>query len=119
MKFEAIIRIYPEISPDDTLGSAIRAMAQNNASALVVRDGDEYKLTTPEQSIGRLKAFHGNDQFIGMDFKEPSIHYTDMARSMGLNAERVETGDALDDALARTFAGDKPTLLEVMVDGSV
>ena len=67
----------------------------------------------------RLKAFHGNETFIGMDFKEPSIHYTDMARSMGLNAERIETGEALDDALARTFAGDKPTLLEVMVDGSV
>ena len=36
---EAIIRIYPEISPDDNLGSAIKAMAQNNSSALVVRDG--------------------------------------------------------------------------------
>lgn len=36
---EAIIRRYPEISPDETLGSAIKEMAQNNASALVVRDG--------------------------------------------------------------------------------
>lgn len=67
----------------------------------------------------RLKAFHGNDQFIGMDFKEPSIDFAAMARSMGLNAERIETGEALDDALARTFAGDRPTLLEVVVDGSV
>ena len=38
---------------------------------------------------------------------------------MGLDAERVETGAALDEALARTFAGDRPTLLEVVVDGSV
>ena len=27
---------------------------------LVVKDGETYKLVTPEQSIGRLKAFHGN-----------------------------------------------------------
>jgi glycine dehydrogenase subunit 2 len=27
---------------------------------LVVKNGDEYKLVTPEKSIGRLKAFHGN-----------------------------------------------------------
>ena len=27
---------------------------------LVAKDGGQYKLTTPEQSIGRLKAFHGN-----------------------------------------------------------
>ena len=27
---------------------------------LVVKEGDQYKLVTPEQSIGRLKAFHGN-----------------------------------------------------------
>lgn len=27
---------------------------------LVVKDGDSYRLATPEKSIGRLKAFHGN-----------------------------------------------------------
>ncbi len=36
---EAIIRNYPEIGLDDSLGDAINAMAKNNASALVVREG--------------------------------------------------------------------------------
>ncbi|MEJ2134594.1 MAG: CBS domain-containing protein [Desulfofustis sp.] len=36
---EAIIRNYPEIGLDDSLGDAIKAMAKNNASALVVRQG--------------------------------------------------------------------------------
>ena len=36
---EAIIRRYPEIGLDDSLGDAINAMAKNNASALVVREG--------------------------------------------------------------------------------
>mgnify|MGYP001811805509 FL=1 len=35
---EAIIRRYPEIGLDDSLGDAINAMAKNNASALVVRE---------------------------------------------------------------------------------
>ncbi len=37
---EAIVRIYPNIDLDDSLGSAIKMMATNNTSALVVRDGD-------------------------------------------------------------------------------
>ena len=36
---EAIIRRYPEIGLDDSLGDAINEMAKNNASALVVREG--------------------------------------------------------------------------------
>lgn len=39
---EAIVREYPDIDIDDSLGSAIKLMAQNNASALVVRDGETF-----------------------------------------------------------------------------
>lgn len=35
---EAIVREYPNISPDDSLGTAIKIMAQKNTSALVVKD---------------------------------------------------------------------------------
>lgn len=36
---EAIERKYPEIGREDSLGKAIKMMAANNTSALVVRDG--------------------------------------------------------------------------------
>jgi CBS domain-containing protein len=36
---EAVIRRYPEIGLEDSLGDAIKLMAKNNASALVVREG--------------------------------------------------------------------------------
>ena len=36
---EAIVRNYPDIDRDDSPGAAIRTMAVNNTSALVVRDG--------------------------------------------------------------------------------
>lgn len=35
---EAIVREYPDIKPDDSLGTAIKIMAQKNTSALVVKD---------------------------------------------------------------------------------
>jgi len=46
---------------------------------LVVEEGDQYKLVTPEQSIGRLKAFHGN---FGMHIR--SLTYILMLGEAGL-----------------------------------
>ena len=44
---EAIVRNYPAIGFDETLGAAIRAMTKNNASALVVKqDGDFIGIVT-------------------------------------------------------------------------
>ncbi|MEM7060455.1 MAG: thiamine pyrophosphate-dependent enzyme [Pseudomonadota bacterium] len=68
----------------------------------------------------RLKSFHGNDHFIGMDFKDPSIHFADMAMSMGLTAERVEDPAALRPALDQAIANrEGPNLVEVICDGSL
>ena len=68
----------------------------------------------------RLKAFHGSDHFIGMDFKDPAVNFADLARSMGLQAERVDdparVRGALDEALANRSG---PNLIEVMCEGGV
>ncbi len=64
----------------------------------------------------RLKLFHGNDKPIGMDFNDPSMDISAIARGFGVAAERVDTAAgfdaAFDNALART---NGPTLLEVMI----
>jgi benzoylformate decarboxylase len=64
----------------------------------------------------RLKLFHGNDRPIGMDFNDPPIDITAIARGFGVMAERVDTASgfdaALDKALARTGG---PSLIELMV----
>jgi len=68
----------------------------------------------------RLKAFHGNEHFIGMDFQDPEVDFAGLARSLGLTAERIEEPAALRPALDRAFAHRTgPTLLEVMVDRSL
>lgn len=67
----------------------------------------------------RLKAFHGSTHFIGMDFQDPPVDYTAIARGYGLAAERVSDPAKLKGALAASFERNGPTLLEVMVEGSV
>lgn len=64
----------------------------------------------------RLKLFHGNDQPIGMDFKDPPIDSTVLAKGFGVSAERVDTAKDFDAALAKALAKtDGPSLIEVMV----
>ena len=64
----------------------------------------------------RLKLFHGNDKPIGMDFKDPPIDTTTLAKGFGVAAERVDTAAGFDAALARSLAKtDGPSLIEVMV----
>ena len=67
----------------------------------------------------RLLAFHDNDAFIGMDFAKPEIDFVGLARSLGMDAERVAEPDAVRPALEAAIASGRPTLLDVMVDGTV
>ena len=68
----------------------------------------------------RLLAFHKNDHFIGMDFKDPPVNFADLAQSMGVKAERVEDPAKLRGALEEALANRKgPNLVEVICDGSV
>jgi benzoylformate decarboxylase len=65
----------------------------------------------------RLLAFHGNDQFIAMDFKDPAIEFADLAKSLGMAAHRIETAAAFEDAYHAANQAEGPTLLEVVVQG--
>lgn len=67
----------------------------------------------------RLKAFHDNDHFIGMDLQDPPIDFTGLARSLGLEAKRIEEPGEIGGALAEAIGSRRPTLLEVMVERGV
>ena len=65
----------------------------------------------------RLKAFHGNDEPIGMDLVDPKVDFVGLAKAMGMAAERITEPEALAPALQRAFASPGPKLLDVVVDG--
>ncbi|MBU2531408.1 MAG: thiamine pyrophosphate-binding protein [Alphaproteobacteria bacterium] len=67
----------------------------------------------------RLLAFHGNAQFVGMDFNDPYIDFSMLAQSLGVPAQRIVEPGELRGALEQSFATPGPKLLEVMVDGTV
>ena len=68
----------------------------------------------------RLKSFHGNENFIGMDFQDPPIDMGALAQSMGVPATRVATAAEFDAALAHAMRKtDGPCVIEAMVDRTV
>ena len=67
----------------------------------------------------RLLGFHKSDAYIGMDFDSPQIDFAGIARSLGVTAETVTEPDAIRPALDAALARRGPTLLDVIVDGTV
>ncbi|MFK7964030.1 MAG: thiamine pyrophosphate-binding protein [Burkholderiaceae bacterium] len=64
----------------------------------------------------RLRAFHGSEHYIGMDFKDPAIDFQQMAAGLGMPAVRVANATELDAALDRAHGSDGPLLIEAMVE---
>jgi acetolactate synthase-1/2/3 large subunit len=50
-----------------------------------------------------------------LDLTNPAIQWTDIAKGMGMSAERVDTVEALDQAVAHAMAERGPRLIEVIV----
>jgi benzoylformate decarboxylase len=67
----------------------------------------------------RLLAFHGDDHFVGMDFVDPKVDFTALAKSLGLEAMRISEPKDLAPALASAFRRPGAKLIEVVVDGSL
>jgi len=67
----------------------------------------------------RLLSFHNSRKFVGMDFADPSIDFSALAKSMGVESVRVADGKLLRETLQSAFARPGTKLIEVMVEGSV
>jgi benzoylformate decarboxylase len=67
----------------------------------------------------RLLSFHGDDNYIGMDFADPPVDFSGMARALGLEAIRISDVRELKPTLADAFNRPGPKLIEVMVSNAV
>jgi benzoylformate decarboxylase len=67
----------------------------------------------------RLLAFHGDDHYVGMDFVDPPVDFTGVAKSLGMEAVRVSDPGQLKSTFASAFSRPGPKLIEVMVNNSV
>ena len=91
------------------------AANQNLPISFVIVNNGGYRIIKQ-----RLKSFHQNDHFIGMDFKDPEVNFAALAQSMGVTAERVTDSTKLRAALDNALANKSgPNLIEVICEGSV
>jgi benzoylformate decarboxylase len=67
----------------------------------------------------RLLAFHGDDHYVGMDFVDPPVDFTGVAKSLGLEAVRISDPRELKGALRSAFSRPGAKLIEVVVNNSV
>jgi len=67
----------------------------------------------------RLLAFHGDDHYVGMDFIDPPVDFTGMAKSLGLEAMRVTNPGELKTAFTSAFGRPGTKLIEVVVSNAV
>jgi len=67
----------------------------------------------------RLLAFHDDDHYVGMDFVDPPVDFTGMAKSLGLEALRITEAKDLKPALSSAFKRPGAKLIEVVVDGAL
>jgi benzoylformate decarboxylase len=67
----------------------------------------------------RLLAFHGDDHYVGMDFADPPVDFSALAKSLGLEAIRISDPAELKPKFADAFRRPGAKLIEVMVDGTV
>ncbi len=67
----------------------------------------------------RLKTFHKNDHYIGMDFADPPVDFVGLAKAMGMPAHRITEPDAIAPAIKSAIASGSPNLLDIVVDGRV
>ena len=67
----------------------------------------------------QLLAFHHDDHFVGMDFVDPPVDFTGIAKALGLEAIRITKAKDVTPALVSAFGRPGAKLIEVVVEGSV
>ena len=77
----------------------------------VIADNGGYRIIKE-----RLRSFHGVERYTGMEFKDPPIDFTGLARAMGVPAMRITDPDDVGPAITESTRRDGPTLLDVVVD---
>ncbi|WP_315779097.1 thiamine pyrophosphate-binding protein [Bradyrhizobium sp. SZCCHNPS1003] len=67
----------------------------------------------------RLLSFHGDDNYIGMDFADPPVDFAGLAQSLGCEAMRISDPRELNPSLSDAFRRPGTKLIEVMVSHAV
>lgn len=86
------------------------AANQNLPITYIICNNSSYRILKE-----RLLAFHGNDNFIGMDMRNPPINFHQMAQSFGIWSKRTESIADFSTAFREACKRSGPKLIDVKV----
>ena len=110
------------ISGDGSSMYSIQALwtAAHHALAIVfvILNNGEYRILKHNMDVYRQRFGAKPDRpYLHMDLGQPRLGFLDLARGLGLSAERITTPGELTGALSRAVAADRPHLIEVVIEG--
>jgi benzoylformate decarboxylase len=83
--------------------------------AYVVANNAQYRILKTCGDVLRLPQF-AQRRYVGMDLVQPEIDFVGLARSFGVEADRITEPDALSDRLAAWLDDPRPLLLDVPIE---
>jgi benzoylformate decarboxylase len=90
------------------------------AAKFVVCNNRSYKLLkTNIQQYWRERAIPEREFPASFDITNPDIQFADLARSLGVEATRVETPDQVGAAIGRMLAHEGPFLIDLVLTGEI
>jgi benzoylformate decarboxylase len=86
----------------------------------VILNNGEYRILKHNMDVYRQRFGAKPDRpYLHMDLAKPMLGFVDLARGLGVSAERITTPGELTGALSRAIAAKRPHLIEVVIEGKV
>jgi benzoylformate decarboxylase len=83
----------------------------------VILNNASYRIL--KQRIHAMKGLAAQaDRYVGMDLDDPRVDFVGLARSLGVEAERVEKTAEIGPALGEALARGGPALIDLVLDRS-
>jgi benzoylformate decarboxylase len=84
-------------------------------AVFVILNNASYRIL--KQRVHAMKGLAAqHDRYVGMDLEDPRVDFVGLARSFGVEAERIEKLSDVPPALARALDRREPTLLDVALE---
>ena len=81
----------------------------------VIANNAQYKILKLSGDVMQLPQMVQRN-YLAMDLVDPEIDFVGLARSLGVQAQRVTEPDELSDWVSGSLKGTEPVLLDVVVD---
>ena len=86
----------------------------------VILNNGEYRILKHNMDVYRQRFGAKPDRpYLHMDLGKPRLGFLDLARGLGVSAERITTPGDLTGALSRAIAAKRPHLIEVVIEAKV